>query len=192
MGACREPEEPHQLHFDMREAALRQGLDKYRLDHPVSLLIFLLQLPLPLCFASLPENSAQHSCQAPFVAAEQQKPTLRQGRPHCKSIAAADTGSLAHAVATVLLSCYAYAVLMSQAYCGSLLVGVQCMSLIVCSFASLTQRICWLTKGCQLSLIFLLCARLDFVHSPAAEDQSGTDIPDIPCNHITHHIPMSL
>ena len=35
---CREPEEAHQLHFDMREAALRQGLDKYCLDHPVRLL----------------------------------------------------------------------------------------------------------------------------------------------------------
>ncbi|KAL3136683.1 hypothetical protein ABBQ38_005919 [Trebouxia sp. C0009 RCD-2024] len=32
---CREPEEPHQLHFDLREAALRRGLDQYRLDHPV-------------------------------------------------------------------------------------------------------------------------------------------------------------
>ena len=36
---CREPVEPHQLHFDMREAALRQGLDNYRLEHPVSLLL---------------------------------------------------------------------------------------------------------------------------------------------------------
>lgn len=48
MRASRELREPHQLHFDMREAALRQGLDKYRLDHPVRLLTFLLHLQLPL------------------------------------------------------------------------------------------------------------------------------------------------
>ena len=44
MSVRRESEEPHQLHFDMREAALRQGLDKYRLDHPVRLLTLLLHL----------------------------------------------------------------------------------------------------------------------------------------------------
>ena len=32
----REVEEPHQLHFDVKEAALRQGLQHYRLEHPVS------------------------------------------------------------------------------------------------------------------------------------------------------------
>ena len=31
----REPDEPHQLHFDLREAALRQGLQHYQLQHPV-------------------------------------------------------------------------------------------------------------------------------------------------------------
>ena len=38
LGGCREPDEPHQLHFDLREAALRQGLQKYSLEHPVSLI----------------------------------------------------------------------------------------------------------------------------------------------------------
>jgi len=38
----REPDEPHQLHFDLREAALRQGLHHYHLQHPVSPAPFLL------------------------------------------------------------------------------------------------------------------------------------------------------
>ncbi|DBA84827.1 hypothetical protein WJX77_001720 [Trebouxia sp. C0004] len=39
---CREPDEPHQLHFDLREAALRQGLQHYQLQHPlVSSVLFL-------------------------------------------------------------------------------------------------------------------------------------------------------
>lgn len=39
---CREPDEPHQLHFDLREAALRQGLHHYHLQHPlVSSVLFL-------------------------------------------------------------------------------------------------------------------------------------------------------
>lgn len=32
---CREPDEAHQLHFDVKEAALRQGLQHYQLQHPV-------------------------------------------------------------------------------------------------------------------------------------------------------------
>ncbi|DBA89883.1 TPA: hypothetical protein ACH3X2_004738 [Trebouxia sp. C0005] len=40
----REPDEPHQLHFDLREAALRQGLQHYHLQHPlVSSVLFLTQ-----------------------------------------------------------------------------------------------------------------------------------------------------
>lgn len=62
---CRESEEPHQLHFDMREAALRQGLDTYRLDHPVSLLLFLLSLSL-LLFFTPPEHAAQQRGSYPF------------------------------------------------------------------------------------------------------------------------------
>ncbi|KAA6422753.1 MAG: hypothetical protein FRX49_07288 [Trebouxia sp. A1-2] len=39
-----EPDEPHQLHFDLREAALRQGLQHYHLQHPlVSSVLFLTQ-----------------------------------------------------------------------------------------------------------------------------------------------------
>lgn len=39
VGGCRETDEPHQLHFDVREAALRQGLHNFTLEHPVSPLL---------------------------------------------------------------------------------------------------------------------------------------------------------
>ena len=32
---CREPDAPHQLHFDMDEAQLRKGPQHYQLMHPV-------------------------------------------------------------------------------------------------------------------------------------------------------------